>query len=117
MMKMKEESKRNWTLLFISVCILLLFIVAIFVIRSPDTELQKRIEDNINLSTPWINVYYVEPKHLFSMDDGWYSVCILAIHENYTDPQYIYHFRYDDNTDTLYYDDDIEGIGVKNIQL
>ena len=24
-------------------------------------------------------------------------------------------FRYDDNTDTLYYDDDIEGIGVKNL--
>ena len=77
-------------------------------------ELNTRIKDNVDLSKPWIAVFNVESKHLFSMDVGWYSVCVLAIHENYTDPQYIYDFRYDDNTDTLYYDDNIKGVGVKN---
>ena len=79
-----------------------------------DQEIHSRISDNINLSKPFNEVVAISSDFICCAE-GWYFVSIQATCDDYPgNPQWIYDFRYDDNTDTLFYDDNIEGIGVVN---
>ena len=85
-----------------------------YMMGESEREMHERIKDNINLSKPFNDVVDVSSSFI-SGAEGWYFVSILVTTDEYPgSPQWIYDFRYDDNTDTLYYDDDIEGIGVIN---
>jgi hypothetical protein len=86
-----------------------------YMIGESEREMHERIKDNINLSKPFNEVIGVSSDFICGGEEGWYFVSILVTTDEYPgSPQWIYDFRYDDNTDTLYYDDNIEGIGVVN---
>ena len=117
-LKMIEETKTKFIVYLISI-IIISIVVGLFVyipykLNEGNRELNERIKDNINLSKPFNEVVAVSSDFI-SGAEGWYFVSIQATCDDYPgSPQWIYDFRYDDNTDTLYYDDDIEGIGVIN---
>ena len=75
-------------------------------------EMHERIKDNIILSKPFNYVVGVN-SNFICCTDNWYFVSILVDTDEYPDPQWIYDFEYNDETDTLYYYDNIEGIDVK----
>jgi len=86
-----------------------------YMMREDEREMHERIKDNINLSKPFTEVVGIESDFICGGEENWYYVSILVLSDEYPgSPQWIYDFRYDDNTDTLFYDDDIKGIGVIN---
>lgn len=89
------------------------FIYVPYRLNQDKIEMHERIKDNIVLSKPFNKVVGVSSSFICCAE-GWYFVSILVDTDEYVDPQWIYDFRYDDNMDILYYDDDIEGIGVLN---
>lgn len=115
---MKEETKETIIAVIISVLLIgglfggFLYYVG-FMFDKNKQELHTRIQDNINLSDPFSEVITISSSFI-SGAEGWYFVSVLAVTSEYPDPQWIYDFEYDDNTDTLYYRDNIPGIGVKN---
>lgn len=115
---MKKEMKENIVVGTITVLIVIgliggFFLFINYMFDKDKQELHSRIRDNINLSKPFNDVIVVSSSFI-SGAEGWYFVSILVTTDEYPDPQWIYDFRYDDDIDTLYYDDDIEGIDVKN---
>ena len=100
--------------LFIVIGLLAGFFLFIhYMFDKTEKELNAKIMDNINLSKPFNKVVTVE-SNLLCCSENWYSVSILVTTDEYPDPQWIYDFRYNINTDELFYDGNIEGIGVVN---
>ena len=117
--KMEKETKETIFAYTIAVLIVVglfggFFLFVNYMFAKDKQELHDRIRDNINLSKPFNDVVAISSDFICCAE-GWYFVSIQATTDDYPgSPQWIYDFRYDDNTDTLYYDDDIDGIGVKN---
>ncbi len=120
---MEKETKENiigYTIgiILVLVCIgplIGFFIYVPYRMNQDKMEMHERIRDNINLSKPFNEVIAISSDFI-SGADGWYFVSILTTTDDYPgSPQWIYDFRYNNNNDVLYYDDDIKGIGVKNI--
>ena len=115
---MKEITKDNiigaiMALLIISP-IIGFFIYVPYKMRQDTVEMNERIKDNIVLSKPFNDVVIVSSSFIRGAED-WYFVSIqVTTDEHSGSPQWIYDFRYNDNTDTLYYDGGISGIGVEN---
>ena len=99
---------------FVVVIIIFLFCQWVgYMMEASENEMHEKIKEHINLSKPFNEVISVSSSFICGGEEGWYFVSILATTDEYPDPQWIYDFTYDSNTDTLYYDDNIEGIGVK----
>jgi len=115
-MDMKEETKTKFIDYLISI-IIISIVVGLFVyipyrLNEDTRELNERIKDNIIVSKPFVKVVGVNSDFISGAED-WYFVSALIEHESLGE-QWIYDFRYDAANDILYYDDDIEGIGVIN---
>lgn len=82
-----------------------------FMFDETEKERHELIKSHIVLHSPFREVVDVSSSFISGVE-GWYFVSILVTTDEYNDHQWIYDFRYDSNTDTLYYYDDIEGIDV-----
>jgi len=115
---MREETKGNIIAVVVSILIISpiigFFIYVPYRMNQDKLEMHERIKDNIVLSKPFNDIIQISSSFISGAED-WYFVSIQATTDEYPgSPQWVYDFRYNDATDTLYYDDDIDGIGVKN---
>jgi len=116
---MREETKTE----IIAVAVTIIIFVGLFggflwyvgyMFDETEKERHELIESHIVLHAPFREVVAVSSRFICGGEEGWYFVSIIVTTDEYPDPQWIYDFRYDWNTDTLYYDGNIEGIGVVN---
>ena len=113
---MEENTKVNIVSVVIAILVISpligFFIYVPYRMNQDKLEMHERIKDNIVVSKPFVKVVGVNSDFISGAED-WYFVSALIEHESLGE-QWIYDFRYNDATDELFYDDNIEGIGVIN---
>jgi len=112
---MKEGTKCTILSIVVTSVIVLVFVYCFIYALEWETELKEEIKDNLVLSKPFNEIVGVNINFVAGEEGEWLTVSFLLTTDEYPgSPQWIYDFRYEISTDTLYYDGNIEGIGVFN---